>query len=360
MRHFVSVHGGGEGAALPAAAGDILKQNALANLRAVRIESGFDYSGFEITGAVVPRDRNLDLPTALQHLELSAGEGAAANARVLLSPDPLPAGSPSGSRLVVSLRNGDAFSWDAGEGDFRATVTIDPERRITKFGAMAQDVFQDIMLANDACIQAVLSGFRAAGGDDEELFRRKAAFGRGRVDQGAAGSLFASFEARGYASFAALARRNLSQGMDQSERRLFVALWSDFITEGLADHLLTAEQATDLIRRGRYHSARSELTAGSGVRTGARILHEHVPRDELLKVLSAPMTVTRPGPYVLGLVNGRPGAAAGEVAARFGWRNQENQTPKRLALFTAGDYPDVVPLVRKGLVTPFRLFLKRQ
>lgn len=65
MRHFVSVHGGGEGATLPAAAEDILKQNALANLRAVRIESGFDYSGFEITGAVVPRDRRLDLPTAL-------------------------------------------------------------------------------------------------------------------------------------------------------------------------------------------------------------------------------------------------------------------------------------------------------
>ena len=56
----------------------------------------------------------------------------------------------------------------------------------------------------------------------------------------------------------------------------------------------------------------------------------------------------------------RPGAAAGEVAAGLGWRNQENQTPKRLALFTVGDYPDVVPLVRKGLVTPFRLFVKRQ
>lgn len=148
--------------------------------------------------------------------------------------------------------------------------------------------------------------------------------------------------------------------MDGTERAAFASLWTDFIVEQFEDLLLTPAEATEVVRRSRYHVARQELTPGSGVRPAARVLHEHIKADELQKTLTQPMKVRSSGAYVLGFVNGRPGDEIGEVEALFGRRNPAHDAVRRLALFEEAEYRRVVPLVRKGLVTPFRLFLKRQ
>jgi hypothetical protein len=355
------VHAGGDGATLPLSAGDILKKNALSNLRNIRIESGFDYSGFEITGSLIPRSAELTLPIIRQHLAVAPEGVASTNTRLIVSQDSLKAsGDNAGFDLVVAVREGAAFTWSASDSDFSATATIDGVQRSKKFSAIAQDVFQDVMLGKDSCVQAILKKVDAAGSSEKEFLRKKADHARSSFDAGTAGRIFSSYGASSYASFASLARRNLNQGMDKTERKNFVELWTRFIVEAYPDLLLSPAEATQVVRRSPYHAARPELTEGGGRRPGNRIYHEHIPADELEEVLSTPIKVRADGAYILGYVSRQSALTADELSPHFGWRNEAQKSVRRVALFTEKGYEAVVPLVRKGFVTPFRLFLKGQ
>jgi hypothetical protein len=144
--------------------------------------------------------------------------------------------------------------------------------------------------------------------------------------------------------------------MSPAERRSFVQLWTDFLVTEFAEHFLTAEEAADLVRSSYFHAAAPGLNVAGG--RGARTQHEWIKAGRLREILSDRQVVRRTGTYVLCLATGRGEDSAQRLGPVFGWVNQPKGNPERLKLCTPKEYGQMVPLVRDGIVTPFRLFLK--
>lgn len=363
-RYYISIHGR-DSAWISERSGELLKENVLANLRDVRIHSGFDYKGFTIGGMLLPRGGGPDLQAVKQWLVAHDGRSPG-RARLVISETPVAGnGDTTGFELVLSVTEGNRFEWVNGANEFAAEIRVDKAQRFAKISATAHDVFQDIMLANDCGIQAVVVKHRAAVDASKaantpapDLYELKADFAKAEIAAGRVGGSLVGFASDKYASFASLARDNFRQGMSPGERDTFVDLWTRFLVERLPDHFLTADEAVRTVRTGFFHSARPVLTTDSGVRPGARIQHESIQAGKLRMVLSDPQVVRRPGAFVLCWAGGRVTDAAHRIGPKFGWANEARSSPRRLKLCTPSSYKEMIPLVRDGIVTPFRLFLR--
>ncbi|GGB55817.1 hypothetical protein GCM10010833_08150 [Blastomonas aquatica] len=228
-----------------------------------------------------------------------------------------------------------------------------------QLSAVILDVFTELMLANCASIQAVLSNYLADGGSQDTFYRAKADFASELIARGDAATLFEQYLPDRYACFATLAREDFLATMDEDEMASLASLWSQFLRERFSAYFLSVDQAVALVRNEPFHRARPELTVGSGVRPGGRMRYGFVDEAELRSVLSDKQVVLGTGAYVLCLLTGKPSdAEIGKIGNSFGWRRQADSVPKRLRLCTEDNYHEMIPFVRKGFVTPVRLFLK--
>ncbi len=174
MRYFATVEGG-HGNLLSANAAEDIKQKVMANLRRLRVLSGFDYEGISLSGIDVTAVPAPDLGAIQRRLDLQPGR--LASTRLVVSPQVLADGNgPLGFELVIAVCEGDDFSWHPGGDNFASVITIDRTNRLSKVTVTVADIFQDIMIGNDASIQAVLSKFAAAGRSPADFYRMKAAF----------------------------------------------------------------------------------------------------------------------------------------------------------------------------------------
>lgn len=356
-RYYVTVHGGGDGLLLPANADKILQEQAVGNLRPLRIETGFDYAGMEIRGTRVNAAPGLSIAGVRQRIP----ENVASETRIIVSQQPVEdAGPPDGAYgLVLTVSHGDAFSWNGGFSTLAADIRVTKPLAGTQLSAVVLDVFQELMLANCASIQSVLAKFTKLGGTASDFYRAKAEFAMQLIASGEAATLFDGYAPDRYACFSTLARTDLTPVMDRPERERFAQLWRRFLEARFADSFLNVDEAVALIRAGGFHRARPEKTAGSGVRPGARVRYGWIKEHKLREVLDDPQTVLHDGSYVLCVLTGKPkNGDVGKVGTLFGWRSSLRNVPKRLRLCTDRNYAKMIPLVRKGLVTPMRLFLK--
>lgn len=390
-RYYVTVHGGGDGVLLPANSGEILRQQAMANLRRIRIDTGFDYAGMEIQGTSVNGVPDLSIARVGDVIPA----GSVSDTRIIVSERPVADAATENYGLVVTISRGDAFSWGNGLATIAADIRVSREEASEQLSAVVLDIFQELMLANCASIQAVLAKFIASGGTQDDFFRAKAEYAADMIARGEADTMFEHFAADRYACFATLARGDLYPVLDADDRARFGAWWSGFLLARFIDHFLTVDEAVALVRSGQFHKARPELVAGGGgVRPGARVRHGSIDEGELRRVigeptkaelralngespppealepgesneeelrelLGDPQRVRQAGAYILCILTSNPKEGdAGKVGAMFGWRRSATKSPKRLRLCTEDTYKEMVPLVRKGLVTPVRLFLK--
>jgi hypothetical protein len=360
MRYYVTVHGGGEGAWIAEKAGEQIKQNALANLRSVRLHHAFDYEGFNILGVLMQRGTQFDLARIEQWVSLERGETGVRDNRLVVTNSPLAAGAVTSFGLVLEITAGERFGWESGRNGVNGVITVDKERRAAKVGAAMQDIFQDIMLANDDSIQSVLSKWRNGGGSEARLFSMKAAFAATEVAAGRAGALFAQFSADGYASFAAIARRNFDQTMNAAERAGFASLWTRFLVQEFNQHFLDVEEAVKLVTKGRFRNAKKGLNSEGAGQPDARILHGMLSEFELREVLSNAQLVHQDGSYILCFWLAKSPDSVDRLGPEFGWRDSHTKSPKKFKLVDDVGYAKMLPLVRDGLVTPIRLFLKKQ
>lgn len=359
-RYYVSVQGGGTTAWILEGAGESLKQNALANLRQVRLHHGYDYEGFNITGVLMQRERKFDLFMVERWVDLERGPDGVRDSRLVVSEGPLASGADTAFGLVLEVSAGNRFAWEPGRNGVRSVITVDRISRSAKVSATLQDIFHDIMLANDHSVQAVLKKWRSSGNvTDADLYAMKADFAVAQVAAQGLGTTLDYFAPDGYASFAATARLNFHQIMNEQERSNFASLWTRFLVDRFAEHFLDVDEAVYLVRNGRFRNSKPELTAGSGEAPDARQQHGMLPEDELREALIKPQLVWRDGSYILCFWQGKLGSAAGKINAKFMMKNG-GTSPRRFKLCDEVSYADMVPLVRDGLVTPIRLFLKKQ
>jgi len=356
-RYYVTVHGGGDGLLLPANAGTILRDQAVANLRPLRVETGFDYAGLEIGGESLNAAPGLDMAGVRARMS----PANICDTRIVVSHQAVLDGGTAeqGFGLVLNVSSGDSFDWRGGLSTVAADIRVRKELAGPQLSAVVLDIFQELMLAQCASIQSVLGKFTASGGTASDFYRAKADFANEQIANGNAVTLFEGYAPDRYASFAMLARTDFSQSLDRDERRRFADLWRRFLEARFADHFLTVDEAITLVRAGRFHRARPERTNGAGVPPGPRQIFGSIKEAKLRKVLGDRQSVLRTASYILCVLTGKPSIAdIGKVGALFGWKNMARQTPERLRLCTDASYQQMVPLVRRGLVTPMRLFLK--
>lgn len=339
---------------MPPNAGALLRQQATGNLRKLRIETGFDYAGVEIHGTSVFAVPDLDMAGVRERIP----QGAVADTRVIVSELPIAdTVRDQNFGLILTISRGDQFAWSAGLSTLAADVRVTRDLGAMQLSAVVLDVFQELMLANCASIQAVLAKFIASGGSQDAFYRAKADFAGQLIARGEATTLFQAFAPDRYACFATLARADLAGVMDIAERARFASLWSQFLQARFTDHFLDIDEAVELVLYGSFHRARAERTAQGGVAPGARQRFGFIKEAELRRELGDRQRVLHTGAYVLCLLTGKPSAAdLGKVGAKFGWKRPG--VPKLLRLCTEDKYNEMVPLVRRGLVTPLRLFLK--
>lgn len=393
MRYFVTVDGGSDGFWLSQDAARIIRENAIANLRRFRVESGFDYVGLEISGESIGYFQGLSLEGIQRRVNARHNTGASGllgSTRLVVSPTTVQdTKALSSMNLVLALEAGDAFSWRAGSANFSSVITVDKEKRSLKISAVVQDLLQDLMVANSDSLQAVIRKIKfhltaaklaeiaaeaAAPGEEPEapstdeienhlgtigeqlFFEAKAKFARSRVAALPNGSLFAAFEPDRYATFSSLVRQDLHSTMDATTARALGAVWAQFLEETFSAHFLTTEEAVRLVRTGSFRRARTERQNGDGQKPKARIRHHDLSEGDLTKVIGDKRIVTTSGCYVLCVLNRTTQGEYGELSALFGESSKD--TLRRLTLCTEQRYQKVIPLVRKGFVTPIRLFLK--
>jgi hypothetical protein len=339
---------------LPANAGQLLREQAMANLRRLRIQTGFDYAGIEIHGCAVNSVPGLDVAGVRERIPT----GQVGDTRIIVSETPVADGVPDANYgLVLTISRGNNFSWNSGLATLAADVRVSGEQAGMQLSAVVLDVFQELMVANCASIQAVLRKFLARGGTQADFYRAKADFAADLLARGEAATLFEQYAPDRYACFATLARTDMYSTMDEDERARFAWLWSRFLSNRLADSFLNIDEAVKLVRAGPFRKARPELTPGGGVRPAARVQYGFIDETDLRQVLGDRQTVLQTGAYILSILTSNPSNAdTGQIGNAFGWRRRG--APRRLRLDTEVGYKEMVPFVRKGLVTPVRLFLK--
>lgn len=354
MRYYATVEGG-QGNLLSANAAEDIKQKVMANLRRFRVLSGFDYEGISLSGVDVTAVPPPDLGAIQRRLDLHPGR--LASTRLVVSPQVLTDGSgPLGFELVIAVCEGDRFAWHPGGDNFAGVITIDRTNRLSKATATVADIFQDIMIGNDASIQAVLSKFAAAGGSRADFYRMKAAFAVDAVTTGVLPGLHAVFAPNAYASFSAIARRELYAWLSETELLRISELWRSFMVSQMRDHFLDCEQAVHLVRRGYFHGLNAERIGGEGPNAQARSQRQYLPEKDLEAVFLDRRIVMQDDSYVLCIINRPNGPNKDELSVEFGRDSKE--ALKRIKLCTETEFKRMIDFTRRGLVTPIRLYLK--
>lgn len=393
MRYFVTVDGGADGLWLSHGAAKKIRENAIANLRRFRVESGYDYVGLEISGESIGYFQDLTLEGIERRVKAKRNSGAGGflgSTRLIVSPTPVDDSKPLSSlNLVLALEAGDAFSWKASSSNFSSVITVDKEKRSLKINAIVQDLLQDLMVANSDSLQAIIHKIKthlteakltelaaqaaAPGGAPEApspdevekhldtigeplFLEAKAKFARLTAAALPNGSLFSAFDPDRYAAFSSLARRDFHLTMDAAAVRALGELWTQFLEKTFSAQFLTTEEAVRLVRTGSFRRTRTERQNGEGQKPKARVRRHDLSERDLTKVIGDKRVVTTSGCYVLCLLNRTTRGEHGDLSMLFG--KSSDDALRRLTLCTEQRYQKMIPLVRKGLVTPIRLFLK--
>jgi len=387
MRYYVTVDGGTENLWLSRRAAKMIREQAIANLRRFRITSGYDYVGLDLDGASVSGFPNLNLAGIERRLRASLDIKAATTlqaTRLVVSQAPVSDDTPLDAlELVLAVEEGSAFAWTEGRTNFSSVITVDPDARALKVNAVVQDLLQDLMVANSDSIQAVLRKLKPAlvaqeldkqprrkaqsemaPVDHELLGERlflgtKASYAAQRARDAGRRSVFSTFEPDRYASFSALARHDLYATMDPDELSGFSDLWTGLLVDRFAEHFLTVDEAVELVRTGSFRRTRQERLEGQGQKVKARTRRQDLAADDLKRVIGDPRIVTADGSYILCVVNRAPTGVAGKLEVEFTNGSPSKRLLNKLTLCTEKRYASMIPLVRKGIVTPIRLFLKR-
>lgn len=354
MRYYATVEGG-QGHLFSANAAEDIKQKVMANLRRLRVLSGFDYEGISLSGVGVTAVPAPDLGAIQRRLDLQPGR--LASTRLVVSSQALADGNgPLGFELVIAVCEGESFAWHPGGDNFAGVITIDRTSRLSKVTVTVADIFQDIMIGNDASIQAVLSKFALAGGSRAEFYRMKAAFAVEAVATGVVPALHAAFAPNAYASFSAIARSDLYSLLNETELLRIAQLWRSFMVSQMRPHFLDCEEAIHLVRRGYFHSLNAERIGGEGPDAQARSQRQYLSEKDLAEVLLDRRSVMQDDSYVLCIINRLSGPNQDELSVEFG-RDSKNSL-KRIKLCSETEFKRMIKFTRRGLVTPIRLYLK--
>jgi len=353
------------------------------------VESGYDYVGFEMSGESISYFQNVTLEAIERRVKAKQNASAdnfLAATRLVVSPSPVEDKKELATvNLVMALESGDAFCWKGGSTNFSSVITVDKKQRSLKVSAVVQDLLQDLMVANSDSLQAVIRkikihlttkelkeradeaakpGEMPANPSDEEIeakvdkigerlfLQSKANFARSSAASSGRQSLFSSYEPDRYAAFSSLARSDLYATMDANGPRDFGDLWTRFLVEYYADHFLTADEAVRLVRTGAFRRTRAD-----GQKVKARVRWRWLADSDLHAIINDKRVVTTSGCYVLCILNKITNGDHGDLSSLF--QLSSLGVIRRLTLCTEERYAKMVPLVRKGLVTPIRLFLKK-
>ncbi|WP_133244800.1 hypothetical protein [Caulobacter radicis] len=353
MRYYATVQGG-QKLALSVNAAEDIRQKVMSNLRLFRILTGFDYEGIIIGGVGLTASPKLTIEGV--HKRLSASNDKVAKTRLIISPNRiLDDTAQSGFELLLAIHDGDDYAWLSGEANTAAIITINSPQRSSKLTSTVVDIFQDIMIGNDQSIQSVISKFKDSGGSTDTFYKLKAKFATQRHSSHTHKILYDKFSPSNYASFSSIARRDLDLFPDDHSLKNLASIWIDFLNQELGDHFLNAKEATDLVRKGLFHPLKAERVGGEGPPANSRIQHGYLAEHDLMAIFSDPQMVTQNGSYVLCILNRTNGPDKDRLIAEFG---QTSSRLKRLKLCTEDEYTRMVPLARRGLITPIRLFLK--
>lgn len=358
MRHYVTI----DGSLYSQHGGNSLRQRAAANLSRWTIETGFPWRGIDLSGRLISAFPDMSLSEIGDRLEL--GEGIEVPfTRLVISDEPISDAVPDNRfDLLLSITNGESFSWRAGAASTAATITIDGESRLHKLEGTIIDLCQDIMIANSDLIQAILQRHLASGGTRKSFLKAKANFARkwheGHLPRP---TNLVDFEPTEYASFSALVRGSSVRTFDLSRERAIelAEIWKEFLIAHFREHFFDASEATEYVVWGSHRRARPERTAGGGKRKKANIARGDLSRSDLSVLFSDPQIVTHDGCYVLCISERRTPKRIGDHADLFGWKNPKQKTVHKLKLLPHAEYHKAVDLVREGQVTPIVTFLKR-
>lgn len=363
MRYYVTVNGS-DVTWLSERAGNSLRQHAVANLRSLRISTGFDYQGLGVQGESVNQVNGLDVLGIERRIRAqtpATADNKIGNTRVVISQTPIPdSGAATTFELLLAIHEGPKFAWLPGTANYAGMVTIDKENRSSKVNAVVQDIFQDVMISNCASIQAVLTKYLAVGHSERMFYGKKATFAQQWKPEGLRKTIFDTHDPDQYASFSSMARSDLFRTMDTEEETRLARLWSSFLIQNFTDYLLTADEAVHLVRTGYFHDAKQERIANQGQQPVARKRREYLSADELSSILNDQQIVSAPGSYILCIINRDPGKLVDRLGPAFNWRNSNRSTPRKIKLCTEESYAGMVEYVRTGVVTPIRLFLQAQ
>lgn len=345
MRYYVTVGAIGAGPAITVHAGAGLAQTIARNLRTFRIWTGLDYEAFSISGLSI--DANSPLTTKQLTDAIRAAEKPIPIDRVrVLIANTQVNGSPNsdGLGLLIGIRDGSKFAWKAAAGPMQAEITIPPMREDQKNAAII-DIFQDIMIANCSSIQYILKKFFTAGNSIDDFYRLKVSFIKSLKQRFASVDLTNADE---YISLSSVARTNLRGALTIDEAISLGELWTSFLEEKMSDYFLNTEDAIRLVRNGYFHDTLSFT----------RKRHQYISIKDLEEIFGSRQSIARTGSYVLCVRTREPKPGdVGNTSAHFGLTGSGIG---RLKLCDNQEYnASMRTLVTHGVVTPFRLFLKR-
>jgi hypothetical protein len=357
MRYFITVYGKSRKSPVPATAGAEIARVLSDNVRKFRVGTAFDYLGFTIKGASVNGAPGITTDQIFSQVRTGIEVKDASLLRLIISMEPIAAGlEPANDlNLLLNLSFGSNYSWLSDAGSVYANISVEEGNSWQLSSAMI-DVFQEIMIANCASIQAVLKNFFAAGGTIERFYELKSDFAYKYAAQNS--TLFHKFDKSRYASFSALARTNLRPALNQIEINNLSNLWVTFLITHLGKYFLNTSQAAELVTTGLFHDTGEPYADRTQARKISRKRFGFLDANEISDLLGDRRKVTANGSYILCVLTRRatPGLK-GEITAHFGEKSPGRIN--KIKLCTDASYSRFIPLVRQGFVTPIRLYLRK-
>jgi hypothetical protein len=345
MRYYVNVIGGG--ALLGKDQGKEILRQISKNLREFRIQTGFDYKGFNLVEKAINDEPELTLDLVIEQLrgQLPSDEDLR-NVRVLISNSPLPPSAEPDERLglFIIISHHEQPGWLSANGAVYAQVNIHRNSVAERSSALI-DVFQDIMIGNSDVVDRLLKAYVADGHTQDDFYAAKARFASKIVQSGVI-NYRGNLGAERYVSFSALARLDHLANLNEREGRLLSRLWSGFLETELRPYFFTPELAADVVRDGYSHDTRS----------WDAVLHGNISRDELIALFSDETKVTVSGCYILCILSrNATDGNRDKLRPLFG----QNLHIGDLSLRSEKSYSEMIPHVKSGFVTPIRLYLRK-
>jgi len=332
---------------VPTQAGDGIAGKIAETLKNFRILSAFDYRSFTIQGVSVYRGEDGTLDELLDQAPLHKEDFDPNLLRIILTDEALVPNDPRPDLdLLIGILPGDAYAWRAGTHTEQAWISYEADDLRQREAAIL-DIFIDIMIANCPSVQAVFDKFLRAEGRGQrslaDIYRLKAKYAR---ESESFATLFEPFAPTNYASFAAMARSRFHGTSLPFELAKLKTLWLGFL-ETLSEYFLDADEAARLVMHGRFRDTHHFIRARRG----------WVSEREVRDLLANPAMVHSTGSYVLCILTKQPKPGElDEASARFGLKSPGRL--KRLRLCDEKTYLEMDQLVRSGVATPIRLFLK--